>query len=65
MTQSAAKIGVQLETREASRSAVQTRPARPSRKIPTSSGTGWGKDYADPGTFMVLYDGRNILAEGN
>ena len=65
ITQSAAKIGVDLETREASRSAVQAATGTPGRKLPTSSGTGWGKDYADPSTFMVLYDGRNILAEGN
>ena len=65
ITQSAAKIGVDLETREASRSAVQAATGTPARKLPTSSGTGWGKDYADPSTFMVLYDGRNILAEGN
>jgi peptide/nickel transport system substrate-binding protein len=65
ITQSAAKIGIQLETREASRSAVQDATGIPARKLPTSSGTGWGKDYADPSTFMVLFDSRNILAEGN
>ena len=65
ITESAAKIGVQLQTREASRSAVQAATGQPSRKLPASSGTGWGKDYADPSTFMVLFDGRNILAEGN
>lgn len=65
ITQSAAKIGVKLETREASRSAVQAATGAPARKLPASSGTGWGKDYADPSTFMVLYDGRNILSEGN
>jgi peptide/nickel transport system substrate-binding protein len=65
ITQSAAEIGVQLETREASRSAVQAATGQPGQKLPTSSGTGWGKDYADPSTFMVLFDGRNILADGN
>jgi peptide/nickel transport system substrate-binding protein len=65
IVQSAAKIGVQLETREASRSAVNDASGRPSREIPISSGNGWGKDYADPSTFMVLFDGRNILADGN
>jgi hypothetical protein len=25
----------------------------------------WGKDYPDPSTFMVLFDGRNILPTGN
>ncbi|MGE0028670.1 MAG: ABC transporter substrate-binding protein [Thermoleophilia bacterium] len=63
--QSAAKIGVGLTTREASRSAVQTATGEPKRQLQSSSGTGWGKDYADPSTFMVLFDGRNILPEGN
>ncbi len=65
VTQSAAKIGVQLDTREASRSAAQAATGRPARAVPTSSGTGWGKDYADPSTFAVLWDGRNIIADGN
>ncbi len=65
IVQSAAKIGVQLETREASRSAVNDASGRPAREIPISSGNGWGKDYADPSTYMVLFDGRNILADGN
>ena len=65
IVESAAKIGVALETREASRSAVNDSSGTPGRKIPLSSGNGWGKDYGDPSTFMVLFDGRNILAEGN
>jgi peptide/nickel transport system substrate-binding protein len=63
--QSAAKIGIELQTREASRSTVNDLSGRPGRKIPLSSGNGWGKDFADPSTFMVLFDGRNILADGN
>jgi peptide/nickel transport system substrate-binding protein len=65
ITQSAAQIGVELESREASRSAVQDVTGRPARKLPTSSGTGWGSDYFDPATFMVLFDGRNPIPEGN
>lgn len=63
--QSAAQIGIKLETRELSRSAIQIATGEPKRKLQSSSGTGWGKDYADPSTFMVLFDGRNILPEGN
>ena len=48
IVQSAAKIGVQLDTREASRSAVNDVSGRPAREIPISSGNGWGKDFADP-----------------
>lgn len=37
-----------------------------SKQIPISPRPGWGKDYADPYTFMgPLFDGRNILCEGN
>jgi peptide/nickel transport system substrate-binding protein len=63
--QSAAQIGIEMTSREASRSAIQDLTGRPSRKVESSSGTGWGKDYADPSTFMVLWDGRNIIPEGN
>jgi peptide/nickel transport system substrate-binding protein len=63
--QSASQIGVELDSRELSRSAIQIATGEPKRKMQTSSGTGWGKDYADPSTFMVLFDGRNIQPEGN
>jgi peptide/nickel transport system substrate-binding protein len=63
--QSAAKIGITIETREASRSAVNNTLSPVARKIPLSSGNGWGKDYADPSTFMVLFDSRNIPPVGN
>ena len=33
------------------------------KQIPISPAPGWGKDYADPSTFMVLFDGRSITAE--
>jgi ABC-type transport system substrate-binding protein len=62
---SAAKIGVQIETREVPRTAVNNTSNTTARKIPFSSGNGWGKDYADPSTFMVLHDGRNIIPVGN
>lgn len=63
--QSAAKIGLKVQTRELSRSAVNDAASTTARKIPLSSGNGWGKDYADPSTFMVLFDGRNIIPSGN
>ena len=65
VVQSAAKIGVELQTREASRSTVNDLSGRPSRKIPISSGNGWGKDYPDPVTFSTQWDGRLILPDGN
>ena len=56
-------IGIEVETRqlEDSYTAIQTT----ARNVPISSNAGWGKDYADPSTFMVLFDSRSILPEGN
>jgi peptide/nickel transport system substrate-binding protein len=57
------KIGITLTTRELKDhyTAIQTT----SRNIPIASGAGWGKDYADPSTFMVLFDRDSIIPEGN
>ena len=63
--QSAEQIGIDIETREATRSAVNDASSTTARKIPFSSGNGWGKDFADPSTFFVIYDGRNIIPSGN
>jgi len=59
----AAKIGIQLVTRPSddSYTIIQTI----NRKVPISSTPGWGKDYADASTFMVLFDSRSTAAEGN
>ena len=57
------KIGITLQTRELAEvyPVIQTTK----RNIPITSGAGWGKDYADPSTFMVLFDKDSITAEGN
>jgi len=57
------KIGLKLESRELedSYTVIQT----VSKAVPVSSTPGWGKDYADASTFMVLFDSRSILPEGN
>jgi peptide/nickel transport system substrate-binding protein len=57
------KIGITLQTRELEGHypVIQTTK----RNIPVASGAGWGKDYADPSTFMVLFDSRSLTAEGN
>jgi len=59
----ASKLGIQLVTRPSddSYTIIQT----VARKVPISSTPGWGKDYADASTFMVLFDSRSINAEGN
>ena len=61
--QSLAKIGIKVKSREFEDAypIIQTT----SKNIPISSVPGWGKDYADPSTFMVLFDSRSILPEGN
>ena len=65
INQSAGKIGVELVTREASRSTVNDLSGQPGKKIPLASGNGWGQDYKDASTFMVMWDGRRILTDGN
>ena len=61
--QSLAKIGIELTSREFEDCypIIQTVP----RSVPLSLCPGWGKDYADPSTFMVLFDSHSILREGN
>jgi ABC-type oligopeptide transport system substrate-binding subunit len=63
IVQDAAKLGIQLKPREFEDAypIIQTT----SKNIPLSAVPGWGKDYADPGTFMVLFDSRSILPSGN
>jgi peptide/nickel transport system substrate-binding protein len=57
------KIGLKVDSRELedSYTVIQT----VSKAVPVSSTPGWGKDYADASTFMVLFDSRSILPEGN
>ena len=64
--QSASKIGVSIQTREAPRTAVSTTSQTPSKKTPFSSGNGWGKDFADPITYFgPLFLSSSILQTGN
>ncbi len=56
-------IGLQLTTREFEDSYPIVQDV--SRNVPIGSNAGWGKDYADPSTFMVLFDSRNIIPTGN
>jgi peptide/nickel transport system substrate-binding protein len=36
-----------------------------SNNVPFASNAGWGKDYADPSTFAVLFDSRSIVCDNN
>jgi ABC-type transport system substrate-binding protein len=61
---SAKKLGIELKTRELADAYPPIQDV--SNLIPIASVPGWGKDYPDPYTFVgFLFDGRNILAEGN
>jgi ABC-type transport system substrate-binding protein len=58
------KIGINLRTRELADAYPPIQDV--SNLIPVASVPGWGKDYPDPYTFVgFLFDGRNILPEGN
>jgi peptide/nickel transport system substrate-binding protein len=61
---SLAKIGIKVKPRELADhyTAVQT----VKNQIPIGMDTGWGKDYADPGTFGApLFGGPNIVPTNN
>jgi ABC-type oligopeptide transport system substrate-binding subunit len=57
------KIGIQLVSRqfEDSYTVIQT----VGRQVPVSTTPGWGKDFADASTFMVIFDSESIISEGN
>jgi peptide/nickel transport system substrate-binding protein len=57
------KIGITLQVRsvEDAYTPIQT----VNENIPISGRPGWGKDYGDASTFMVLFDSRNIIPTGN
>jgi peptide/nickel transport system substrate-binding protein len=57
------KIGIEITSRELEDSYTVIQTVK--KQVPVSSTPGWGKDYADASTFMVLFDSRSILPEGN
>lgn len=57
------KIGLEIQTRELADFYTPFQDVN--KAVPVGSGAGWGKDYPDPSTFMVLFDSRSILATGN
>ena len=65
VTQGAAAIGIEVNIRELPTSPAYTTTQNPSRGIKFAANHGWGKDYADPVTFMVLFEGANILPSNN
>jgi peptide/nickel transport system substrate-binding protein len=57
------KIGITLKVRSVDDAYTPIQTVR--QNIAISGRPGWGKDYADASTFFVLFDGRNIIPEGN
>ncbi len=61
---SLAKVGIQVEVREAEDhyTIIQTVP----NQVPIGMNPGWGKDYPDSSSFVgFLFDSRGIKADGN
>jgi peptide/nickel transport system substrate-binding protein len=62
--ESLAKIGITLDDKAVTDAYTPIQTV--AKKVAISPRPGWGKDYADPFTFMgPLFDGRLILCEGN
>ena len=61
--QSLAAIGIDVVVRESADPFAALGTVR--KEIPASPLPSWGKDYADPSTFMVLFDSRSIIPNGN
>lgn len=59
-----AKIGITIKPRELDTSTAYTTIQTVNKLIPIASNAGWGKDYADPGTFAVLFQQSGIICEG-
>jgi len=61
---SLSSIGVKLKVRELDTGTCYTTIQTVKALIPISACPGWGKDYADPSTFAVLFDSSGISCEG-
>jgi len=57
-------IGMTLKVRELDTGTCYTTIQTVKNVIPMSACPGWGKDYADPSTFAVLFDSSGISCEG-
>ncbi len=61
---SLSSIGISLKVRELDSSTCYTTIQTVKNLVPISACPGWGKDYADPSTFAVLFDSSGISCEG-
>jgi peptide/nickel transport system substrate-binding protein len=60
---SLSKIGITLKTREFDNAFVLVQNV--ARNVPIHSVGGWGKDYPDASTYMVLFESGSIIPTGN
>jgi peptide/nickel transport system substrate-binding protein len=60
-----AKIGITLKPRELDTSTAYTTTQTVNKLIPIGANAGWGKDYADPSTFAVLFHSAGIACNGS
>jgi peptide/nickel transport system substrate-binding protein len=64
ITQNLAAIGLQLKERDLDTGTCYTTIQTVNKLVPISSCPGWGKDYADPSTFAVLFHSSGISCTG-
>jgi peptide/nickel transport system substrate-binding protein len=60
-----AKIGITVNVRELPESAEGATVSTVAKNIPLALSQGWAKDYADPSTFMTLFESSSIAPVGN
>jgi ABC-type transport system substrate-binding protein len=58
------EIGIDVKVRELDTGTAYTTIQTVKNLVPIAANAGWGKDYADPGTFAVLFDSSGINCEG-
>ncbi len=58
--ESLSELGLTFNIRELDTGTAYAQLADVKRQFPIAINAGWGKDYGDPSTFAVLFDGRNI-----
>ncbi len=58
------QIGIKLKTRELDTGTAYQTIQTVKNLVPISNAAAWGKDYADPYTFAVLFLSSNIICEG-
>ena len=59
-----AEIGINVKVRELDTSTAYTTINTVDNLIPIAANAGWGKDYADPSTFAVLFLSSGIICTG-